>query len=115
MGAPVGCRAPLWVEPCGDAVAAQRNKERDDATKSTTTQAIAATGAEGRARAANDAELQTSTLGDRPLIVLVAGQSLADIAHWEEAQRRQAAPSSRGVMRVSRNSSHAIQWDDPVP
>ena len=67
---------------------------------STTTQAIATTSAEARARAANDVELQMSTLDRRPLIVLVAGQSLAGIPHWDEAQRRQRALSSHGVMRV---------------
>lgn len=80
---------------------------------STQTRAIAATGAEARARDANDAELQTSTLGDRPLIVLVAGQSLAGIPHWDEAQKRQAALSSHSITRVSPSSSHAIQLDDP--
>lgn len=80
---------------------------------STQTNAIAATRAEARARDANDGELQTATLGDRPLIVLVAGQSLAGIPHWVEAQRRQAALSSRGVTRIAPDSSHAIQLDDP--
>ena len=80
---------------------------------STHAHAIEATRAEARARDANDAELRASTLGDRPIIVLVAGQSLAGIQHWDEAQRRQVALSSHGVMRVSPNGSHAIQWDDP--
>lgn len=74
---------------------------------------IAATSAEARARSANDAELTAATLGDRPLVVLVAGQSLTNIPHWEEAQRRHAALSSRGELRISQNSGHAIQWDDP--
>lgn len=75
--------------------------------------AIAATSAEGRGRAANDEDLHATTLGDRPLIVLVAGQSLASTPHWEEAQERQAALSSHSETRVARGSSHCIQCDDP--
>lgn len=75
--------------------------------------AITATSAEARQRAANDAELEASSLGDHPLIVLAAGESMTGIPHWSEAQRRQAALSSRGELRVAQGSSHCIQCDDP--
>jgi pimeloyl-ACP methyl ester carboxylesterase len=75
--------------------------------------AITATSAEARQRAANDAELEASSLGDLPLIVLAAGDSMTGIPHWNEAQQRQAALSSRGELRIAQGSSHCIQCDDP--
>jgi pimeloyl-ACP methyl ester carboxylesterase len=79
----------------------------------TQSNAIAATSAEARGRAANDDELQAANLGDRPLIVLISGQSLAGIPNWNEAQRRQSALSSHSQTRIAEGSSHCIQCDDP--
>ena len=87
---------------------------RTMALTATSASAIAATSAEARERAANDAELRASGLGDRPLIVLAAGQSMTRIPHWQEAQERQAALSSRGQLRIAQTSSHCIQCDNPT-
>jgi pimeloyl-ACP methyl ester carboxylesterase len=80
----------------------------------TSPSAIAATRAEARKRGANDADLRTANLGRRPLIVLAAGQSLAGIPHWDEAQQSQASLSARGEIRIAQASSHCIQCDDPA-
>lgn len=76
--------------------------------------AIDATDGEARARTASDAELRgTPALGSLPLIVLVSDQSIADLPHWAEAQRLQAAQSSGGRMVIASQSSHSIHWDRP--
>ncbi len=76
--------------------------------------AIDATAGEARARAASDADLRVEpAIGSLPLIVLVSDQSIANLPHWAEAQRRQAAQSSEGRMVIASGSSHAIHWDRP--
>lgn len=76
--------------------------------------AIDATEGEAQARAANDPELRTEpAMGALPLIVLVSDQSIANLPHWAEAQRRQAGRSSVGRMVIASGSSHAIHWDRP--
>ncbi len=76
--------------------------------------AINATDGEALARAANDAELRAEpAMGSLPLIVLVSDQSIANVPHWAEAQRRQAGRSSEGRMVIASESSHAVHLDRP--
>jgi pimeloyl-ACP methyl ester carboxylesterase len=71
--------------------------------------------AEGLERAADDAQLQAApSLGDRPLIVLAAGQNMTATPYWAEAQRRQAALSTNGRLIVAEGSGHAIHWEQPT-
>lgn len=76
--------------------------------------AINATEGEAQARAANDTELRAEpAIGSLPLIVLVSDQSIANVPHWAEAQRRQAGRSSEGRIVIASESSHAIHLDRP--
>jgi pimeloyl-ACP methyl ester carboxylesterase len=76
---------------------------------------IDATTAEARERATDDAQLQAApTLGDRPLIVLAADQTMTESPLWPEAQRRQAALSTNSRLIVVRGSGHAIHWEQPA-
>jgi pimeloyl-ACP methyl ester carboxylesterase len=71
--------------------------------------------AEGLERAADDALLQAApSLGDRPVIVLAAGQKVAHDPIWLEAQRRQAALSSDSRLIIAQGSGHAIHWEQPT-
>ena len=71
--------------------------------------------AEGLERAADDALLQAApALGDRPLLVLAAGQKVAHDPIWAEAQRRQAALSTNSQLIVAEGSGHAIHWEQPA-
>lgn len=74
--------------------------------------AIAATMDEGSERGHDDAMLAASSLGDLPLVVIAASDSMADTPGWPAAQERLAALSSRGRLVVA-DSSHAIQLDQP--
>jgi pimeloyl-ACP methyl ester carboxylesterase len=76
---------------------------------------LAATTAEGLDRAADDAQLQAApALRDLPLIVLAAGQNMAQMPNWPEAQRRQAALSTNGRLIVAESSGHYIHWEQPA-
>ncbi len=78
-------------------------------------QAIAATIAEGTERATDDGALQAAPLlGDRPLIVLAAEESMTHIPFWPEAQPRLAALSTAGRLIIAQGSGHAIHWDQPA-
>jgi pimeloyl-ACP methyl ester carboxylesterase len=78
-------------------------------------QAIAATTAEGIERATDDGALQAAAgLGDRPLIVLAAEESMTHLAFWPEAQQRLAALSTAGRLIIAQGSRHAIHWDQPA-
>src|SRR5262249_40839021 len=71
--------------------------------------------AEGLERAADDAQLQAApSLGDRPVIVLAAGQKVAHDPIWAEAQRRMAALSSDSRLIIAQGSGHAIHWEQPT-
>jgi pimeloyl-ACP methyl ester carboxylesterase len=73
-----------------------------------------ATAAESLAMTADNAQLQAApSLGDRPLIVLAAGESMATTPRWPEAQRRQAAMSANGRLIVVEGSGHYIQLEHP--
>jgi pimeloyl-ACP methyl ester carboxylesterase len=74
-----------------------------------------ATSAEALERATDDAQLQAAPpLGDLPLIVLAAGESMGQIPYWPEAQRRQAALSTNGRLIVVEGSGHAIHAEQPA-
>ena len=74
-----------------------------------------ATTSEGIARASDDGALQAApSLGDRPLIVLAAEQTVAHDPIWLEAQRRLAALSSDSRLIIAEGSGHYIQWDHPT-
>jgi pimeloyl-ACP methyl ester carboxylesterase len=73
-----------------------------------------ATAAESLAMTANNTELQAApSLGDKPLIVLAADESMNTIPRWPEAQRQQAAMSTNGRLIVVEGSGHYIQLDHP--
>jgi pimeloyl-ACP methyl ester carboxylesterase len=77
--------------------------------------AIAATAAESLAMTADNAHLQAAPpLGDRPLIVLAADDTIATLPGWAEAQQQQAALSTNGRLIVVAGSSHYIQLDQPA-
>lgn len=86
---------------------------REMALFATTPQALTTTLQEGRERSASDDLLQVApTLGDLPLVVLAAGQSMSE-PRWAAGQRRLAALSSSGRLVVAEGRSHAVEWDDP--
>jgi pimeloyl-ACP methyl ester carboxylesterase len=63
---------------------------------------------------ADNAQLQAApSLGDRPLIVLAAEQSMETIPRWTEAQHQQAAMSTNGRLVVVEGSGHYIQFEHP--
>ena len=71
--------------------------------------------AEALQRAADDSQLQAApSLGERPLIVLAAGQNMEQTPYWPEAQRRQAALSTNGRLIVVTGSGHYIQLEHPT-
>jgi pimeloyl-ACP methyl ester carboxylesterase len=71
--------------------------------------------AEALQRAADDSKLQAApALGERPLIVLAAGQNMEQTPYWPEAQRRQAALSTNGRLIVVTGSGHYIQLEHPT-
>jgi pimeloyl-ACP methyl ester carboxylesterase len=78
-------------------------------------QAIAATTAEGTERATDDGALEAAPgLGDRPLMVLAAEDSMQHLPFWPEAQQGLAALSTNGRLITALGSRHAIHWDQPA-
>lgn len=61
----------------------------------------------------NDAQLKASTLGDMPLLVLVAGTSIEASEPWLAAQQAQAALSTNGRLQIVDGAAHLIQWTHP--
>lgn len=76
-------------------------------------QALDATTQEGMARSANDLTLTGALLGAVPLVVIAAGDSLAGIPGWADAQAGLAALSTKGRLVVAEGSSHSVQIDQP--
>ena len=73
-----------------------------------------ATAAESLAMTADNAQLQAApSLGDRPLIVLAADESMETTPRWPEAQHQQAAMSTNGRLIVVEGSGHYIQLTTP--
>src|SRR3954466_8007157 len=102
--------ASLWGAP-----AMPRETRTEGMLLTTSQRGVDAQTAEGLERAADDAQLQAApSLGDRPLIVLAAGQNMAQTPYWAEAQRQQAALSTNGRLIVAEGSGHYIHWDQPL-
>jgi pimeloyl-ACP methyl ester carboxylesterase len=74
--------------------------------------AIAATEAEGLRRSADDAALERVSLGNIPLVVIAARDSLANIPHWAEAQKQMLGLSTNSSYVVA-ESSHAVPIEQP--
>lgn len=72
----------------------------------------AATGSELAARQANDARLATTTLGELPLRVLVAQQTLDLEPTWLPGQEQQAALSTNSTLTIL-NGGHYLQFSNP--
>jgi pimeloyl-ACP methyl ester carboxylesterase len=79
----------------------------------TATEAIATTTEEGGERRHDDALLAASSLGNLPLVVIAASDSMANSPGWPDAQDGLAALSSRGRLVMAEHSSHAIHLDQP--
>jgi pimeloyl-ACP methyl ester carboxylesterase len=74
-----------------------------------------ATAAESLAMTADNEQLHSApSLGDLPLIVLAADESMNTTPRWPEAQHQQAAMSTNGQLTVVEGSSHYIQLDKPA-
>ena len=102
--------ASLWGGP-----AMPRATRTEGMLLKTSQRGVDAQTAEGLERAADDAQLQAApSLGDRPLIVLAAGQKVAHDPIWLEAQRRLAALSSDSRLIIAQGSGHAIHWEQPA-
>ena len=102
--------ASLWGEP-----AMPHEMRTEGVLLRTSQRGVDAETAEGLLRAADDALLQAApSLGDRPLIVVAAGQKVAQDPIWAEGQRRQAALSTNGRLIVAEGSGHAIHWEQPA-
>jgi pimeloyl-ACP methyl ester carboxylesterase len=102
--------ASLWGGP-----AMPRETRTEGVLLKTSRQGVDAQTAEGLERAADDALLQAApSLGDRPVIVLAAGQKVAHEPIWAEAQRRLAALSSDGQLIIAEGSGHDIHWEQPT-
>ena len=76
-------------------------------------QSLRAATAEGLARSTDDAALAGVSLGDIPLVVIAAGDSMAGIPGWAEAQEELAALSREGLLVVAEGSSHLVQIEQP--
>jgi pimeloyl-ACP methyl ester carboxylesterase len=102
--------ASLWGGP-----AMPRETRTEGMLLQTSPRAVDAQTAEGLERATDDALLQAApSLGNRPLIVLAAGQKVAHDPIWLEAQRRQAALSSDSRLIIADGSGHSIHWEQPT-
>lgn len=102
--------ASLWGGP-----AMPRATRSEGMLLTTSPRAVDAQTAEALERATDDAQLQSApSLGNRPLIVLAAGQNVAHDPIWLEAQHRLAALSTNSRLIVAENSGHAIHWEQPA-
>jgi hypothetical protein len=70
----------------------------------TQAQSLRATTEEGLARSTDDAALTGATLGEIPLVVIVADDSTTVIPGWTEAQVALAALSREGRLVVAEGS-----------
>jgi pimeloyl-ACP methyl ester carboxylesterase len=100
--------AGLIGEPTVDATRARRL-----VLAQTEPNAIAATTDEGLARTANDGELSVARVGNIPLTVVAADESMHKLPGWSEAQIAMAGLSTRGRLVVAEGSDHAIQFAQP--
>jgi pimeloyl-ACP methyl ester carboxylesterase len=77
-------------------------------------QGIDTTMAEGLQRAADDAQLHSSSLGDKPLIVLASGLNMKQLPNWPESQRLMSKLSTNGRLAVIEGSGHSIHVEQPA-
>lgn len=62
----------------------------------------------------DDAILEANTsLGDKPLAVLVSTQGITNNDRWQKAQEMMATYSSNSRMQVVPDSEHMLQWQYP--
>lgn len=105
------------VRLLGAQLAASPNLNEDQARdlmlRQSEPNAVAATIDEGLARSDDDATLAGLRLGDLPLVVLAAGETMLHSPGWPEAQAGLASLSTRGRLVIAEHSSHAIQIDEP--
>jgi pimeloyl-ACP methyl ester carboxylesterase len=102
--------ASLWGGPT-----MSRETRTEGVLLKTSQRGVDTTTAEGLERATDDAQLQAApSLGDRPMIVLAAGQKVTHDPIWAEAQRRQAALSSDGQLIIAEESGHDIHLEQPT-
>ena len=102
--------ASLWGGP-----AMPRETRTEGMLLTTSQRGVDAQTAEGLERAADDAQLQAApSLGNRPLIVMAAGQNMTATPYWAEAQRQQAALSTNGRLIIAEGSGHYIHWEQPT-
>lgn len=97
----------------GDAPGLPPGVATEMALLQTQPQSLRATTSEGLARSMDDAALNSVSLGAIPLVVIAAGDSMASIPGWAEAQAELAALSSEGRLVVAEGSSHLVQIDQP--
>lgn len=76
-------------------------------------QSLRTTTAEGLARSANDRALAGALLGEVPLVVIAAEDSMARIPGWAAAQAELATLSRAGRLVIAEGSSHSVQIDQP--
>jgi pimeloyl-ACP methyl ester carboxylesterase len=102
--------AGFWGVP-----AMSREMRTEGMLLQTSRRAVDAQTAEGLERATDASQLRTApALGDRPLIVLAAGQKVAHDPIWLEAQRQQAALSTNSRLIVPAGSGHYLHWEQPT-
>ena len=68
---------------------------------------------EGMARSDSDATLASGTLGQTPLVVIAAEDSMRSIPSWQEAQLAMTELSTHGRLIVAEHSDHYIQLAQP--
>lgn len=97
----------------GDAPGLPHGVATEMALLQTQPQSLRATTSEGLARSMDDAALNGGSLGAIPLVVIAAGDSMASIPGWAEAQAELAVLSREGRLVVVGASSHLVQIDQP--
>ena len=111
----LGARPPDRREPVGRAGHATRDANGGDAVYRPHRGALMPRPPKGSSGRADDALLQAApSLGDRPLLVVAAGQNMIATPYWAEAQRRPAALSTNSRLIDAEGSGHAIHWDQPA-
>jgi pimeloyl-ACP methyl ester carboxylesterase len=73
----------------------------------------AALGESYELRAEND-ELRNASLGNLPLRVVAAGQTVASRPTWSDSQEYQAGLSTNSRLTVAEGSDHMVHWDRPA-
>lgn len=74
---------------------------------------IATALAENEAAAADNDALRNASLGDTPLVLLGAGQTIANIPSWRGSLEYQAGLSSDSRLTTVADADHSLHWDHP--